>query len=854
MSTPQTLAEWEHALTNRFLRVQGDGDRLPIRSFEITAETLAQACSQDGIITASAASEAFTTACRQRRDTARALKDGTVNLHVAGTSGFFTFLALTIYIDNALYDDAEGSGAFRAKLAEVLGQSFSTLKGVEEMWISLRGWLEAKSARDDSYRTLILPERPDKWNNIGLTKRLSFPSKRDLREGRAILQGNFIALEDVRLLIRAFEPFYANHHSSAGFKDAFANFQNAWLDGNRHLANHPFWSFARRCAENNLAEGDTADRFIEASLDEDEAYVFTARSEDPEIESETKTLDRLVQAYGNGLTLKLARKGVLAFRQSGYGRWTSVPGLDECRSPVLIACHRDHKLRLTPFSECLIASGSWLVTRDAIAVADAVDILKKFEINGSHGYRILDINVSDGIRTGPNWLGRSAFLPKVSYDASLLVGTALKHNGKAEIAFAPAGDGDGRIRCEAPLDGFVQIDAMAAPQATTPFWSRQIAFAKNALPHAELGGSAQSFDKLQDLEQEVSAGPPQIVDELRWEGHDRSIADLAEAVYAGGRVGWATTDLVTLISRAFPEQPNPWSVIALLQSAGMIEARLRPQWKGVIWVLRPPALVHWESRLDAVVLVDGGICAQQAEDFKRAAEAIGAKPFRRQGIGQYSPPVYGCQGGDLHAIAHRLGWPLKQGLARTTLRASYAATETRPLPSYQTAVLRNRNWEPYRQDGPAPIGTILRHRHPTDAAHDVFEVARERSPFFTLSSTAAFATAATASRQPCFRSDEGYLIGLRRGARLPYEIATALRHRGLRNGGLIEGHHCYPLAQSDRSWLTKVLGELVDFSDRADDAEKHAASSRLRHRPGARVYWVDGATTTSLGAPMGGRS
>ena len=45
---PSTIAGWETVLVDRFLRIGADGDASPIRSFEVTPDTLALASGVDG--------------------------------------------------------------------------------------------------------------------------------------------------------------------------------------------------------------------------------------------------------------------------------------------------------------------------------------------------------------------------------------------------------------------------------------------------------------------------------------------------------------------------------------------------------------------------------------------------------------------------------------------------------------------------------------------------------------------------------------------------------------------------------------------------------------------------------------
>ena len=177
---PICLADWEEALTRRFLTASGE-DVGPIRSFDISPETLALAAGADASASVQAVASFKKALLSGKWALYSALEDGNYNRTlVPECPGCFAYLALTIFVDSQLDGtDADGS-EFRPKLAAFLGvnRSFSNLSGVATMWRSLRDWLARQAKAGKSFRKLFLPN-DDGWVQIGYSLRLSFPSRRD---------------------------------------------------------------------------------------------------------------------------------------------------------------------------------------------------------------------------------------------------------------------------------------------------------------------------------------------------------------------------------------------------------------------------------------------------------------------------------------------------------------------------------------------------------------------------------------------------------------------------------------------------------------------------------------------------
>src|SRR5262245_14855937 len=178
---PTCLSDWEEALTRRFLTAAGEGVG-PIRSFDISPETLALAARADPSAGVQAVASFKKALLANRWTLYSALEDGIFDGKlVPDCPGCFAYLALTIFVDSQIGgEDGDGSEEFRPKLAAFLGvdRTFSKLSGVASMWRSLRDWLARQAKAGKPFRKLVLPD-DDGWVQIGYSLRLSFPSRRD---------------------------------------------------------------------------------------------------------------------------------------------------------------------------------------------------------------------------------------------------------------------------------------------------------------------------------------------------------------------------------------------------------------------------------------------------------------------------------------------------------------------------------------------------------------------------------------------------------------------------------------------------------------------------------------------------
>ncbi len=170
---PATYLEWETALTLHFLSI-GVGDASPLRSFEVTDFTLAEALgleyeSRERVV------EAFRSMLADRESSLVAALQHADYRKCSGDDvpGCFAYLALTMLVEGMIDPDASGN-EFRPKLTSFLrvDRTFSNLAGINRMWVELEKWLKVRAQKGLPFRTLELPPVEEWRNQIGYSVRL----------------------------------------------------------------------------------------------------------------------------------------------------------------------------------------------------------------------------------------------------------------------------------------------------------------------------------------------------------------------------------------------------------------------------------------------------------------------------------------------------------------------------------------------------------------------------------------------------------------------------------------------------------------------------------------------------------
>jgi hypothetical protein len=115
------------------------------------------------------------------------------------------------------------------------------------MWQALVGWLRLKNEEDSHWATLALPARTDRETHIGYSKRLAFPSFRDEKKLREILQGMSLNRNSPpHEIVRAVDYHSHHHNFTTSFLEEFTVFRDfVFRDEEQTALTTPFWGALR---------------------------------------------------------------------------------------------------------------------------------------------------------------------------------------------------------------------------------------------------------------------------------------------------------------------------------------------------------------------------------------------------------------------------------------------------------------------------------------------------------------------------------------------------------------------------------------------------------------------------------
>lgn len=820
---PTTLQEWEVVLTHALLRADYAAIN-PIRSFEITPETLAQHCGLNSEH-ARGAEAAFRSALRADPYLHPSLQNGTARKPTDQVPNCISYLALSLLVDSLLDGAYAGKGQYREKLAQWLGinRSFTKLSGIAAMWEELVKWLDGRIAVGDRFRPLILPEPPKSWTHIGYTRYLSFPARRDIEVLRKLIEKSPSAAEDAWKLVLLLDPLVGSNSVSFGMKAAFQDFRRALRAGTA-FADHRFWQLVLRAkALTGHAQFPAVSLQMEFDEDSRKHYRLTVSgSSDEEVGDigSAATNKRLLASPNLGPP---ARLGIIIFRSSGLAAWTALAEPPNGVGPFHIAV-ADHHLRcINGTHTAFERSGSWQVTTQPVSGNTLYDILKNLGLISK--MRVRSIVLADGVRVGSSWLGLPRYLPVIE-GAEGDVDVSAVSNGNCELSCA-----NGALFASSPINGEFIIGDEAG------HWSRKISFLSKAEVHAQLDGASYKLPEQKEWHllpgRAVRSGTLQP----DWDETVYRHQDMLEAVYASARVGISEGALISLIDRA--ARSRAWDLLRTLQESTFLDGRPRVRWRGRAFTLGHPTLGEIEINGQPGVLVSGAVPSTLELDFRQTVELHGGRPFRHLPATSLAPPLLGAIGLSATALAGVLGWSVEPLPTLPCGSAANRLIETTVLGEHY--ILASQwDWAAARfRVGEVPNGpvSLVRLVHPGGRDHDIYRVTGSNCRSFN-SRHAAIVEAYQQAGMPLFRFEEVGLGRITAEGSLPLEIARALRVRALANGGASDGGWTYFVGKRDIGWLNELLPGLIQ------GAPGKMVSPTLIHRRGRgtrRPLWNKGA-------------
>lgn len=822
---PTTLADWESLLTRALLHAdKSNAD--PIRSFEITPETLAIHCGL-GPEHAAGAEEAFRKALNADPYLLWCLKNRTYPAPTVDVPNCMAMLALSLLVDSLLDGKYADQGQYRAKLAQWLGidRSFMNLIGIATMWEELVEWLDERIAAGAPFRRLILPTPPRSWTNIGYTRYLSFPTKRDIALLRKLVERQPKAAEDASTLVRLLDPLIHSSSVSFGLNVAFQDFRKA-LRAGQASSDHRFWKLVSR-ARAFAGHVETPAAALRMEFDEDGArsYRLTIGARDTFLPPNFGSAAGLPMLLDSPNLGPASRRGILFFRSSGLASWTAIgeppPGI----GPFHIAIADRHARLAMGTMARFEASGNWHVTTDPVAASTVNDILRRLSLQ-SVKMSVRDIAIADGVRVGRAWLGHPRYLPLVE-------------GAEGEIDVTPlASTNESGLRC---TDGTLTSDATAEGDFTIADragrWTRRATFVAKAEVHFQLDSAAYRQPEQAEWRTAGSQTVRTESSEVRWDKQPYEYQDMIEALYAGARSGISEQDAVSLVDRAVGWRT--WDMLRTLQESSHLDVRLRERWRGRIFTLGRPTVSDIYVDGAQGFLVSGALPIRLQDDLIDTVALRGGAAFRHYSQASLAPPLMGALGMTAAEIADVMGWaiapppPVPNGLAANRLmETSVLGDSYQPASQWDWAAGRFRT-------GPvatAPV-SLVRLVHPGGRDHDLYRVTGSARRTFT-SRHAAILCAYLEAGQPLFRLDGDLLRRITREGALPIELSRALRFRTLRNGGASAEGWAYTVCPESLRWLGHLLPGVIEGVDIASSAD-HFDDFR-RGRGARRPLWISG--------------
>lgn len=834
-------------MANYFLRIGDNGDASPIRSFEVTGETLALASRVDGA-TPEDAENAFREAIVADRRVWNALRNGRCRPASANEPNCFAYLAMTLLIDTLLDGDYSDKGQFRDRLRIWLKtqRSLMDLSGIAVMWQNLATWLDERVNAGQLFRRLLLPS-PGAWTQIGHTRRLSFPTRADARFLDGVLTGFGKGGSDPSAIIRAIEAEIKHRDASWGMQEAFKEFRTLFRAGIAST-DHRFWRLVLRSARAANRTGG-AEAILELDFDEDgRCSIVIGPADDsaaPEVAHDLGVAMRSRIVTQSFNLAPLAKRGFVFFSQVGMARWRAMPNPRQFGAAgiyLALSVARGRMMgRLVPN---MLRSGDWILTPEPISIEKADDLLLRLQLRRPRGELLLNLSLAGGVRVGSAWLGRKAFLPRLEVaDRSIQVIRVSGQNEGPEVTIR-----NGVLTSHRTVEGIYQVDVHTGDSDPMPEWSRQVRFVADAVPHAELSERGYEEPLAREwLSYEVTGACPVSLQELAWSDERLASEDLLEAIYAIGSSGRSEADIFDLVARGAGNAVQPWPLLRSIQESGFLEARNRSGWRGRVWTLGKPSLRPIAETSSGSVVVKGALCIALEREFREVVTNLEGKAFRRLGISPWSPAVVGAIDVDLEALASRLGWRVLPAAERRKPRFHSNLLETSNLRAENHLLASSWDWNQRHfvkgAGGPSEV-SLTRWVHPTGRDHDVYRVKSDTHFSSHMTRNAAILMAHIVADTPLFRVVGDTLIRTSSEGALPLEFAETLRLVKLSGGGVLgEQGYGYPIAPQYVARIARSLPGCIESIGEASLSHSSEEVLVTARRSGGRVrlLWVDGA-------------
>ncbi len=879
METPYSQAEqqrFEAVLVRHYLRSDGPFAGGALRSIDASPGQLAAAL---GVDEERDAVRILARACGGALVMQRVLASGMPSRTEADDApGFFRHLVMTCAIV-AIADRNAVTQEFGENLALAFGSPniYSRREALPRLWERLEGWCKRRRDAGEPIRKVLLPP-PGAWKYLGITNAITFPGWRDAARLKALVERHRRDVDSpvsaAKVLCRQVR---LNPRFSPAMRDACEEYERLYFAKASLLALHRFWLAVRHALETERHTARVRAVFPQFRL------WFGLDIEDVELQAdvvdangilvEGKKLDDCVDnvllhfpewlvehGLGNaGAALCAAtRAGFVPFIEEEFGLWISALAIPDFPSRCVVLVTKDKEHLAQRWGTRAVSVGENWLLMGPLPSGHTASIYQYLGANISipHEFPSPQLRVRGGVRTRGGYLGRPSILPTIV--APVPGSMSLRGGSKTCLLpqLMPQDAISWRLESDCVLDGryTIVLEETVLQDVEPLAVEKSILFVPDALEHGALpdiddtrwrvipevlheGGAAAVSAAVLSTSDETQVVQDEIAEQ---------VDDFLEALYAGGRSGWTTQDLLCLIRDALgPNAPSSWDILRSLVEADWLIETSNVSWRARRWWLREPTVVKLALPDGTFsLLLRGSTPAAVRRRFAETVTAAGCSLHVRHGVGDYSPLSMLAAGGRLHLAESELNWP-----AATAASVLVAAAPS-CWPNESVDVSRHRPAGKWTWGRGAFEPTILptnddvvleRYARERGDREDLFVVSGQvnGSRYVTSSRVAAISEAYRRKKAPFFTYEEGLLLRVPRDGYLVREMASEAISRAVRNPGPVftggQWKYAYPADFYIVQKVKKAFGApfvtsgLVDMSENKPDCSP-SSLGMLRHR------------------------
>jgi hypothetical protein len=805
-----------------------------------------------------------------------------------GLPGFFRFLVMTCAIV-ATADNNDSTQEFGENLARAFGTQnpFNNRSSLPNLWRRLQDWSDEARAAGEPVRQVMLPP-PGTGKHLGLTNAITFPSWRDVRRLRQLLdrRTEYRSIIDPVGAAIQLAPLVENDASfSLAMRQASVEYRQRYLRKASLLGLHRFWvALAGLLTERHLP---TAERFFAprlelrfgTTLDDVELRVVLADRKgniDPLQVLEgfpdlvlAQTAPWAGQRVGKNASealISAISRGAVPFLESRFGVWHSSlfqPSVSTRCLLLLSKKNRDVALKWGVSSEPI--GDEWslagpIPARDCRSVYQYLG--PSIEPAGSPSQAMMLVG---GHRTGSGFLGRGALLPqiRIAGPGTVTLRPVQENGVKCQLRL----DSDDRysIGADTPLEGAykLRLDENMIPSAEPLAIETSVVFFPDALEHAQLGAIDEAtWRRREEARVRSTRGPIVLTDISADRAPDvqRSalFQDYLEALYAGGRAGWSEQELVSTMRTVLGEDAPPvWDILRGLMECGWLRPISNLRWRARRWWLTPPSLIRVRDTegIEGLLLV-GSAPANIRRRFQQTAQTAGCTVIERPGASEYTASMQLARGPTLDMVAEELAW----AVVEPPICIALAAPDC--WPSEDVDESRHRRvarWD-WRIGGfrsldttnPGPVN-LERFRRERGDRDDIFVVSGPNSArYATTSRTSAIVEAYRRARIAMFRWDGDRLVRNSEDGHLVEPLARLAMLSSCRSPGpaLVDGcwTYVYDMNEDCVAWIRSGFGKAFVQHPSALDAKLSGLSAEtLGWSRNRNVFRVQQMTPPAVG-------